>query len=165
MRLLEKLPKEKQIELLTKANKGELIDVEKEIKALPPTVKSEIKLKDNASPEIKKVAALSKKDIHQKLVADADTHGIKNFDALLKKLPKKTRTELLTKAEKGEVIDYDKALHKLPAKVITRVELSDHASPGLKNLQREATETSSSLFKTKGCHDWKFRWRSCFCWY
>lgn len=147
--ILEKLPKEKQIELLTKANKGELIDVEKEIKALPPTVKSEIKLKDNASPEIKKVAALSKKDIHQKLVADADTHGIKNFDALLKKLPKKTRTELLTKAEKGEVIDYDKALHKLPAKVITRVELSDHASAGLKNLQREATETSHRFSRLK----------------
>ncbi|WP_417852774.1 tape measure protein, partial [Weissella viridescens] len=147
--LLEKLPKEKQIELLTKANKGELIDVEKEIKALPPTVKSEIKLKDNASPEIKKVAALSKKDIHQKLVADADTHGIKNFDALLKKLPKKTQTQLLAKAEKGEVINYEKTLRKLPSKVITNVQLNDNASPSLHKLQNDAEKTQQKFSSFK----------------
>lgn len=146
---LEKLPKEKQIELLTKANKGELIDVEKEIKALPPTVKSEIELKDNASPEIKKVAALSKKDIHQKLVADADTHGIKNFDALLKKLPKKTQTQLLAKAENGEVINYEKVLRKLPSKVITDVQLKDNASPQLKKIQEEAEVTKSKFASFK----------------
>ena len=147
---LEKLPKEKQIELLTKANKGELIDVEKEIKALPPTVKSEIELKDNASPEIKKVAALSKKDIHQKLVADADTHGIKNFDTLLKKLPKKTQTQLMAKAESGEVINYEKTLRKLPSKVITNVQLNDNASPTLHKLQNDAekTEHKFSNFKS-----------------
>lgn len=143
--ILEKLPKEKQIELLTKTNKGELIDVEKEIKALPPTVKSEIKFKDNASPEIKKLAALSKKDIRQKLVADADTHGIKNFDALLKKLPKKTQTQLLAKAEKGEVINYEKTLRKLPSKVITNVQLNDNASPNLHKLQNDAEKTQQKF--------------------
>lgn len=154
---LEKLPKEKQIELLTKANKGELIDVEKEIKALPTTVKSEIELKDNASPEIKKVAALSKKDIHQKLVADADTHGIKNFDKLLKLLPRKTRTDLMARAEKGEVINYEKLLHKIPAKVVSKAELNDHASFGMrnitnesKNLQRQTEETSKGFSHFKG---------------
>lgn len=177
--IISEIPKEKQVELLTKVKNGEMIDLEKEIKDLPKEVISDVKLNDKATPELRKtrdelkqpidqnvnvsdqgtvektkqkiesVKALSKKDIRQKLVADADTHGIKNFDALLKKLPKKTQTQLLAKAEKGEVINYEKTLRKLPSKVITNVQLNDNASPSLHKLQNDAEKTQQKFSSFK----------------
>ncbi|WP_371190389.1 tape measure protein [Weissella viridescens] len=83
-----------------------------------------------------------------KLVADADKQGIKNFDLLLKELPKKKQTELLAKAQKGEVINYEKELRKVPAKIVSKAELSDHASEGLRGLKRETTSLQKEATET-----------------
>ena len=83
-----------------------------------------------------------------KLVADADNHGIKNFDALLKELPKKKQTELLARAQKGEVINYEKELRKVPARIVSKAEFNDHASEGLRGLKRETTRLKEEATET-----------------
>src|SRR5699024_9522522 len=116
--------KEKQTELLAKAEKGEAIDFEKYIKNMPK----------------KKVVSLE---------TQAKNAGIDNFDKLLKKLPKKTVTDLQTRAEKGEVINFEQLLHKIPSKYITQLQLNDNASPELRKLQSEAEETKHKFSNLK----------------
>lgn len=89
------------------------------------------------------------KETKVKLVADAETAGIKNFETILHKLPKKQQTELLAKAERGEVINYEELLRKIPAKVATQVKLNDNASSGLKSIQRETQQTESRFSRLK----------------
>lgn len=84
-----------------------------------------------------------------RLTADAEEHGINNFDKLLRKLPKKTVTDLLAKAEKGEVIDYEKLLRTIPSKYLTKLELNDNASPALKHVRDEAEETKNKFSHLK----------------
>src|SRR5699024_10800407 len=60
-------------------------------------------------------------------------------------LPKKTRTELLAKAEKGEVIDYERLLNEVPKKYVNNLQLNDNDSSGLQNIQHEAQETKSKF--------------------
>ena len=51
--LLNKLPKEKQTELLAKAKKGEVINYEKLLREIPSKITSEVKLNDNASTSLR----------------------------------------------------------------------------------------------------------------
>lgn len=89
------------------------------------------------------------KETKVKLVADAQTAGIKNFETILHKLPKKQQTELLAKVQRGEVINYEELLRKIPAKVATQVKLNDNASSGLKSIQRETQQTESRFSRLK----------------
>lgn len=86
-----------------------------------------------------------KDPITAKLVAQAKKEGISNFRSLLKEIPEKQKTDLLAKAQKGEAINFQKELKKIPNKVLSKVELNDNASPGLKRLQQESKKTEISF--------------------
>ncbi|CAH1853332.1 tape measure protein [Convivina praedatoris] len=77
-----------------------------------------------------------------KLDAQAKKQGINNFKQLLNELPKEKQTELLAKAEKGQIIDFENELRKMPSKVVTKVELNDNASTSLRSLKSEAKSVS-----------------------
>lgn len=89
------------------------------------------------------------KETKTKLLAEAKKAGIDNFGKLLKHLPKKQQTELLAKAQKGEVIDFDDLIKKVPKKYLTEMKLNDNASPGLRNIQEEAQNTSNKFSHLK----------------
>lgn len=89
------------------------------------------------------------KETKVKLVADAQTAGIKNFETILNKLPKKQQIELLAKVNRGEIVNYEELLRKIPAKVATQVKLNDNASSGLKSIQRETQQTESRFGRLK----------------
>lgn len=79
-KLVESIPAEKKTEIYTKVKKGELIDVEKEIKDLPKEVTSKIRLKDSASDDLRKIRDEAKK-IDRETVSQkvkADVHDINN---------------------------------------------------------------------------------------
>lgn len=123
------------------------------IKRVPknPKVKPEADT-DSANEKIdglqKKVTKIPK-EVRTELVAQAKEQGITNFDKLLKKIPKKQLTELVTKAQKGEAIDYERLLKKIPAKLLTQVALNDNASPQLRRIQSEASETEHRFLSLK----------------
>ena len=85
-----------------------------------------------------------------KLVADAKTAGIDNFEKILHKLPKDVQTELLTKADKGEAINYEELLRRIPTRIASTAHLNDDASPKLEHIQSETgrTEEKFSSLKT-----------------
>lgn len=162
---------EKTKELVTNVNrwvdeKGQIhIDVDKqradesieEFKERIKRVQKKPKIKpeadtDSANEKIdglqKKVTKIPK-EVRTKLVADAKEQGITNFDKLLKKIPKKQLTELVTKAQKGEAIDYERLLKKIPAKLLTQIALNDNASPQLRRIQSEASETEHRFLSLK----------------
>lgn len=89
------------------------------------------------------------KETKVKLVADAQTAGIKNFETILQKLPKKQQIELLAKVNRGEIVNYEELLRKIPAKVATQVKLNDNASSGLKSIHRETQQTESRFGRLK----------------
>lgn len=90
------------------------------------------------------------KETKVKLVTDAKTAGIDNFEKVLNKLPKEVQTELLTKADKGEAINYEELLQRIPTKITSTTHLNDDASPKLEHIQSEAgrTEEKFSSLKT-----------------
>lgn len=107
---------------------------------------------EEADRKVKKLGetyASIPKDLRTKLIADAEDHGVKNMDELLKKMPKELRTELVAKVQKGEVINYEALLKRLPAKMLTYVQLSDHASPALRRIQTEAGRTGEQFTSLK----------------
>lgn len=107
---------------------------------------------DDADRKVKKLGETYTsipKDLRTKLVADAEDHGIKNMDELLKKMPKELRTELIAKAQKGEVIDYEALLKRLPSKTLTDIQLNDHASPALRQIQAEAGRNGEQFTSLK----------------
>lgn len=89
------------------------------------------------------------KETKTKLKADAEEHGIKNFDKLIKALPRKKQTELYTKAEKGEAINYAKVLADIPVNKLTKMELTDNASPKLKQMQTAAEKAETHFTSLK----------------
>lgn len=90
------------------------------------------------------------KETKVKLVTDAKTAGIDNFEKILNKLPKEVQTELLAKADKGEAINYEELLQRIPTKITSTAHLNDDASPKLEQIQNEAgrTEEKFSSLKT-----------------
>ena len=90
------------------------------------------------------------KETKVKLVADAKTAGIDNFEKILNKLPKEVQTELLAKADKGEVVNYEELLKRIPTRIASTAHLNDDASPKLEHIQSEAgrTEEKFSSLKT-----------------
>lgn len=113
---------------------------------------------NNNADKVKKKSKETKESIDNdfskktkiKLVADAKTAGIDNFKKILNKLPKEVQTELLTKADKGEAIDYEELLRRIPTKIASTAHLNDDASPKLEHIQSEAgrTEEKFSSLKT-----------------
>lgn len=162
---------EKTKELVTNVNrwvdeKGQIhIDVDKQradesieefkerIKRVPkkPKIKPEADT-DSANEKIgglqKKVTKIPK-EVRTELIAQAKSQGIENFDKLLRQLPKEQKTELVAKAQKGEVINYEEELRKVPANVLTKLELSDKATPTLQKLQAEASATEREFTSLK----------------
>ena len=126
-------------------------DVDDELKKPTTTIKPKVDSSDAQKGTQKVIESLRKLPKEQKVKLDADAKkaGIDDFTALLKRVPKKTRTEILAKAQKGEVIDYEALLKKVPKKVATEAKLNDNASPELKKLQSEATQTESKFTKLK----------------
>lgn len=126
-------------------------DVDNELKKPTATITPKVDDSEAQKGTQKVITSLRKlpKEQRVKLDADAKKAGIDDFTALLKRVPKKTRTEILAKAQKGEVIDYEALLKKVPKKVATEAKLSDNASPELKKLQSEATQTESKFTKLK----------------
>jgi tape measure domain-containing protein len=91
-----------------------------------------------------------KKEVHTKLIADAEEAGIKNFRTLLNHLPKEEVTKLEAKAEKGEAIDWREEMSKMPRSIVTKMKLDDkQATVGLQELKHEAKETSGSFSHLK----------------
>lgn len=162
---------EKTKELVTNVNrwvdeKGQIhIDVDKQradesieefkerIKRVPknPKIKPEADT-DSANEKIgglqKKVTKIPK-EVRTELIAQAKSQGIENFDKLLRQLPKEQKTELVAKVQKGEVINYEEELRKVPANVLTKLELSDKASPTLQKLQAETSATEREFISLK----------------
>lgn len=158
-------------ELVTNVNrwvdeKGQIhIDVDKQradesieefkerIKRVPkkPKIKPEADT-DSANEKIgglqKKVTKIPK-EVRTELIAQAKSQGIENFDKLLRQLPKEQKTELVAKVQKGEVINYEEELRKVPANVLTKLELSDKASPTLQKLQAETSATEREFTSLK----------------
>ncbi|WP_224154457.1 tape measure protein [Leuconostoc gelidum] len=84
-----------------------------------------------------------------KLETQANKAGITNFRELLNKLPKEKQTELLAKAKKGEVIDYEKLLREIPSKITSEVKLNDNASTGLRSLKNQAHDVGDKFKRLK----------------
>lgn len=84
-----------------------------------------------------------------RLVADAKTAGIDNFEKVLNKLPKDVQTELLTKADKGEAINYEELLKRIPTRIASTAHLNDDASPKLEHIQSEAGQTEEKFSSLK----------------
>lgn len=84
-----------------------------------------------------------------KLEAQANKAGISNFRELLNKLPKEKQTELLAKAKKGEVVDYEKLLREIPSKITSEVKLNDNASTGLRSLKNQAHDVGDKFKRLK----------------
>lgn len=84
-----------------------------------------------------------------KLEAQANKAGINNFRDMLNKLPKEKQTELLAKAEKGEVINFEKLLREIPSKITSTVELNDNASTGLRALKNQAHDVGDKFHRLK----------------
>lgn len=126
-------------------------DVDNELKKPTATITPKVDDSEAQKGTQKIITSLRKLPKEQKVKLDADAKkaGIDDFTALLKRVPKKTRTEILAKAQKGEVIDYEALLKKVPKKVATEAKLNDNASPELKRLQSEATQTESKFTKLK----------------
>lgn len=126
-------------------------DVDDELKKPTTTIKPKVDSSDAQKGTQKVIESLRKLPKEQKVKLDADAKkaGIDDFTTLLKRVPKKTRTEILAKAQKGEVIDYEALLKKVPKKVATEAKLNDNASPELRKLQSEATQTESKFTKLK----------------
>lgn len=126
-------------------------DVDNELNKPTATITPKVDDSEAQKGTQKIITSLRKLPKEQKVKLDADAKkaGIDDFTALLKRVPKKTRTEILAKAKKGEVIDYEALLKKVPKKVATEAKLNDNASPELKKLQSEATQTESKFTKLK----------------
>ena len=126
-------------------------DVDNELKKPTATIAPKVDDSEAQKGTQKIITSLRKLPKEQKVKLDADAKkaGIDDFTALLKRVPKKTRTEILAKAQKGEVIDYEALLKKVPKKVATEAKLNDNASPELRKLQSEATQTESKFTKLK----------------
>ena len=126
-------------------------DVDAELKKPTATITPKVDSSEAQKGTQKIITSLRKlpKEKKVKLDADAKKAGIDDFTTLLKRVPKKTRTEILAKAQKGEVIDYEALLKKVPKKVATEAKLNDNASPELRKLQSEATQTESKFTKLK----------------
>lgn len=126
-------------------------DVDDELKKPTTTIKPKVDSSDAQKGTQKVIESLRKLPKEQKVKLDADAKkaGIDDFTTLLKRVPKKTRTEILAKAQKGEVIDYEALLKKVPKKVATEAKLNDNASPELRKLQSETTQTESKFTKLK----------------
>lgn len=84
-----------------------------------------------------------------KLEAQANKAGINNFREMLNKLPKEKQTELLAKAEKGEVVNFEKLLCEIPSKITSTVELNDNASTGLRALKNQAHDVGDKFHRLK----------------
>jgi len=108
------------------------------------------KIEQTANKAKEHIDSKFSKETKVKLVADAKTAGIDNFEKILNKLPKEVQTELLTKADKGEAINYEDLLQRIPTKITSTTHLNDDASPKLEHIQSEAgrTEEKFSSLKT-----------------
>ncbi|MBA1307735.1 hypothetical protein, partial [Stutzerimonas stutzeri] len=71
------------------------------------------------------------------------------FREMLNKLPKEKQTELLAKAEKGEVVNFEKLLREIPSKITSTVELNDNASTGLRALKNQAHDVGDKFHRLK----------------
>lgn len=126
-------------------------DVDAELKKPTATITPKVDSSDAQKGTQKVIESLRKLPKEQKVKLDAYAKkaGIDDFTTLLKRVPKKTRTEILAKAQKGEVIDYEALLKKVPKKVATEAKLNNNASPELRKIQSEVTQTESKFTKLK----------------
>lgn len=92
------------------------------------------------------------KTVTTKLEAKAEEAGIKNFSEVLKKLPKEQRVKVLSDVQDGKAVDFEKLLKDMPKDVRTKVQLTDDASPRLKNIrdsEQEIPKNKNTTVKVK----------------
>lgn len=123
-RLLDELPAEKRTEMIAKTHKAEVKAMHEAINQVPKEKQSELR-------------------------AMVESGKIKNYQDLIHEVPKEYHTEMRTAYEDSKVKSYNKLLRSLPASVLTKLDVSDGASPKLKKIQAEAEKTEGKFASLK----------------
>lgn len=123
-RLLDELPKEKRTEMIAKTQKAEVTAMHEAINKVPKEKQSELR-------------------------AMVESGKIKTFQELIHEVPKEHHTDMKAAYEDSKVKSYNKLLRALPASVLTKLDVSDGASPKLKKIREEAGKTEGKFASLK----------------